>query len=380
MHRFTHMLKDLGKAAASFPLAGTQHPGTPEHADQCADCAAALRRQRQYLERLRDAAVPAVSDDLTERLLLRTRELAAAPSAPAARTAPFKLAGLAAGGAAMVTAGAVAAGAYMAAGDPPQYAAASFSGESRDTLQSGDSSKAGETGQAALPLKATGGATAGDAAGGTPTDALVASLRSRGWACPDLGSMGFHLVSAASKTYAGQAAVELRLSDGRHTATVLEQHTAAGDNAGLQGTAPETAVPVNPLTGHAATEDGFAAVDGPAVAGSGAGNGRLWVKASPPWSAIYQTARSTFTYVSDLPANVADDALAVLSAAGGAWGRSGGNHVRVEDGVLEPGVSAAADSRTSASSAGSEEVTERLQRGLRKLALQLDYMTGHSDR
>src|SRR5687768_10134203 len=260
MQRFTHMLKDLGKAAASFPLAGTQHPGSPEHADQCADCAAALRRQRQYLERLRDAAVPAVSDDLTERLLLRTRELAAAPPARASRTAPFKLAGLAAGGAAMVTAGAVAAGAYMAAGDPPQYAAASFSGESRDTLQSGDSAKAGETGQAALPLKATGGAPAGDAAGGTPTDALVASLRSRGWACPDLGSMGFHVVSATSKTYAGQAAVELRLSDGRHTATVLEQHTTAGGNAGLQGTAPDTA-PVNPLTGHAATEDGFVAVD-----------------------------------------------------------------------------------------------------------------------
>jgi hypothetical protein len=375
MHRFTHMLKDLGKAAASFPLAGTQHPGTPEHADQCADCAVALRRQRQYLERLRDAAVPAVSDDLTERLLLRTRELAAAPPAPASRTAPIKLAGLAAGGAAMVTAGAVAAGAYMAAGDPPHYAVASFSGESRDTLQSGDSSKAGETGQAALPLKATGGATAG----GTPTDSLVASLRSRGWACPDLGSMGFHVVSAASKIYAGRAAVELRLSDGRHTATVLEQHTAAGGNAGLQGTAPDTA-PVNPLTGHAATEDGFVAVDERAVVGPGAGNGRFWVKASPQWSAIYQTARSTFTYVSDLPANVADDALAVLSAAGGAGSRSGGNHVLVEDGILEPGVSAGADSRTSASSAGSEEVTERLQRGLRKLALQLDYMTGHSDR
>ena len=37
-----------------------------------------------------------------------------------------------------VTAGAVAAGAYMVAGDPPQYAAASFSGESRET-PSGDS-------------------------------------------------------------------------------------------------------------------------------------------------------------------------------------------------------------------------------------------------
>ncbi len=380
MHRFTHVLKDLGKAAASLPLAGTQHPGTPEHADQCADCAAALRRQRQYLERLRDAAVPAVSDDLTERLLLRTRELAAAPPARAPRAAPFKLAGLAAGGAAMVTAGAVAAGAYMAAGDPPQYAAASFSGESRDRVQSGDSAKAGETGQAALPLEATGGAPAGNAAGGTPADSHVASLRSRGWACPDLASMGFHVVSATSKTYAGRATVELRLSDGRHTATVLEQHTTAAGDAGLQGTASDTGGPVNPLTGHAASEDGFVAVEEPPVPDSGAGNARLWVKASAPWSAIYQTGRSTFTYVSDLPANVADDALAVLSAADGAWSRGGGNHVPVEDGAWEPGVSAAADPGSSAGNPGSEEVTERLQRGLRKIALQLDHMTGHSDR
>ncbi|MDQ4047743.1 MAG: hypothetical protein M3127_10320, partial [Actinomycetota bacterium] len=64
-----------------------------------------------------------MSDDLTERLLLRTRELAAAPPAPAARTSQLRLAGLAAGGAVMVTAGAVAAGAYLAAGDAPRYAA-----------------------------------------------------------------------------------------------------------------------------------------------------------------------------------------------------------------------------------------------------------------
>lgn len=378
MHRLTHLLKDLGKAAASLPLAGTQHPGTPEHAGQCADCAAALRRQRQYLERLRDAAVPAVSDDLTERLLLRTRELAAAPPPPVARTAPFRLAGLAAGGAAMVTAGAVAAGAYMAAGDPPLYAAASFSGQPGDTVQSGDLAQADETAQAARPLEAEGGAPAGDVAGGTPADSLVAALRSRGWSCPDLASMGFHVESATSKTYAGQPAVELRLSDGRHTATVLEQQTTAGDGAGQQGTAPVTGVPVNPLTGHAATEDGFVAMDESLVAGSRPGNGRLWVKSSAPWSAIYQTAGSTFTYVSDLPANVADDALAVLSAADRAWARSGESQTGVEKhGLFERGVSAAADAH---SSARSEEVTERLQRGLRKMALQLDKMTGRPGR
>jgi hypothetical protein len=128
---------------------------------------------------------------------------------------------------------------------------------------------------------------------------------------------------------------------------------------------------VNPLTGHAASEDGFVALDGSLTAGSGAGNDRLWVKTSAPWSAIYQTARSTFTYVSDLPANVADDALALLSAAERDWAARSGNN--------QAGVSAAADAPGSADSAGSEQVTERLQRGFRKMALQLDSMTRRSD-
>jgi hypothetical protein len=264
----------------------------------------------------------------------------------------------------MVTAGAVAAGAYMAAGDPPQYAAASFSGQPGGTQpeETVQSEKTAQPGGRAQPD--------GQPAGGTSADSLVAALRSSGWACPDLASMGFHVASATSRTYGGQPAVELRLSDGRHTATVLEQHTTAGGDA-QQGAAPDTPTPVNPLTGHAASEDGFVAVDGSLVAGSGAGNGRLWVKTSAPWSAIYQTAGSTFTYVSDLPANVADDALAVLSAAERAWAGSGGN---------QAGISASADARSSAGSAGSEQVTERLQRGLRRIALQLETMTGGSDR
>ncbi|WP_457974236.1 hypothetical protein [Arthrobacter sp. D1-17] len=317
-----------------------------------------------------------MSEDLTERLLLRTRELAAAPPTPAARTAPLKLAGLAAGGAAMVTAGAVAAGAYMAAGDPTQYAAASFSGQPGGT-QWEETVQSEETGQPEQMVQSVETAQSGDRAqrdgqpaGGTSADSFVAALRSRGWACPDLASMGFHVASATSRTYGGQPAVELRLSNGRHTATVLEQHTTAG-GAGQQGAAPDTAIPVNPLTGHAASEDGFVALDGSRVAGSGAGNGRLWVKTSAPWSAIYQTASSTFTYVSDLPANVADDALAVLSAAERAWASSGGN---------QAGVSAAADAGSSAGITGREQMTERLQRGLRKIALQLDNMTGRSDR
>jgi hypothetical protein len=264
----------------------------------------------------------------------------------------------------MVTAGAFAAGAYIAAGDPPQYAAAAFAGQAGETGPAGDIAQAGRPVQ---ETDGTGGTSAGGTAGGTlSAESRVAALRSRGWACPDLHAMGFHVVSATSKIYAGRPAVELHLSDGTHTATVLEQHPTANGGTALQGTSTEANVPVNPLTGHAAIEDGFVAVDG----SGDEGGGRLWVKASAPWSAIYQTAHSTFTYVSDLPANAADDALAVLAATDG--GRGAG----IQAGV-EQGGPAAAGSETSAAGTGAEPATERLQRGLRKMAIQLDKLTGH---
>ncbi|MDQ1596065.1 MAG: hypothetical protein QOH40_2621 [Arthrobacter pascens] len=360
MRPLNRLLQVVRISAASLPMAGPRHPGTSEHVRRCADCAAAVRRQREYLERLRKAAVPAASDELTARLLLRTRELAMAPPAPQPR--PFRLAGLAAGGVAMAAAGAVIAGAYISAGEPRQYAAAAFSG------QAGPSADAAGSG--------------GTAAGGSPgavfadpaADSSVAALRSHGWACPDLQAMGFHIVSATSKVYAGRPAVELRLSDGKHTATVLEQHSAPA--AGSTEAPASPGEPVNPLTGHAAGSDGFVAVN---AAGT-AGTGRLWIKAAAPWSAIYQTGRSTFTYVSDLPANAADDAVAALAAAGGtagqgaavqgAAGRSGAHPVGLDYG-------AGAASRPDTPRAGDESVGERLERGLRKLALHLDKMTGH---
>ena len=351
MPRPNRLLKGLKKLSASLSLVGRRHPGTPEHARHCADCAAALRRQRQYLERLRDAAVPAASDELTARLLLRTRQLAMEPVAPSSRREPLKLAGLAAGGVAMVAAGAVVAGAYIFAGEPRQYAAASLSG------------------QAGVPVEGpagTGGAPAGGGAGRTPSvEASVAALRSSGWACPDLQAMGFHIVSATSKVLAGRPAVELRLSDGRHTATILEQRsvTAAVTTVPPSPSAAP-AVPVNPLTGHPANRDGFVAVD----AAGEAFDGRLWIRASAPWSAIYQTAGTTFTYVADLPARSADDAVAALAAAGRAADQEAADQAGTDQGV-------AAGTEVAVGGSGSESVVERLERGLRRMARHLEKMT-----
>ena len=357
MRPLNRLLQVVRKSAASLPMAGPRHPGTPEHVRRCADCAAAVRRQREYLERLRKAAVPAASDELTARLLLRTRELAMAPAAPAPQPRPFRLAGLAAGGLAVAAAGAVIAGAYISAGEPRQYAAAAFSGQAGP---SADAAGSGGTAAGGSP-----GAVSADPA----ADSTVAALRSHGWACPDLQAMGFHIVSATSKVYAGRPAVELRLSDGKHTATVLEQHSAPA--AGSPEAPATPAEPVNPLTGHSAGRDGFVAVN---AAGT-AGTGRLWIKAAAPWSAIYQTGRSTFTYVSDLPANAADDAVGALAVAGGAAGQGAAGQGGADQVGLDYGAGAA--SRPDTPRSGDESVAERLERGLRKLALHLDKMTGH---
>jgi hypothetical protein len=160
----------------------------------------------------------------------------------------------------------------------------------------------------------------------SPADALsagqLATLRAQGWTCPDLGDLGFHLVWARGGVAAGADVVELRLTDGRHFATVLEQHAGRPPRqggTGLQQTA--AGPPVNVLTGHSAGADGFAAAglpgtlrpaDNAAGALPGGGNGGLWINPAPPFRAIVQGSAGTFTYVSDQPADEAARGLAAL--------------------------------------------------------------------
>ncbi|MCU1518478.1 MAG: anti-sigma factor, partial [Pseudarthrobacter sp.] len=64
------------------PFKGGHHR-SDSHLKTCAECASAVRRERDYLERLREAAIPPASHDLTARLLDRTHMLALAPCEPA---------------------------------------------------------------------------------------------------------------------------------------------------------------------------------------------------------------------------------------------------------------------------------------------------------
>ncbi|TQJ67294.1 hypothetical protein FBY31_1359 [Arthrobacter sp. SLBN-100] len=254
-----------------------------------------MRRERQYLERLREAPIPPASDDLTARLLARTQELAARPTLSdphrqAARPA-VRILAMSAGGT-VAAAGVLAAGAFAVAGDP---------------AQAGGPAAAATLAHVSSQTPADGRALSAE---------RLSSLRSEGWVCPELEGMGFHLESARALVLDGAPAVELKLSDGTHYATLTERHTA--------GPEADRAV--------------------------AAGGESLQVLASSPWSAAYRLPGRIFTYESNLPAEQADDALPILQ--------------RLSEHAAE-GVSAEVVDEGPAR--GGEPVATRLQRGVNKI-------------
>lgn len=255
-----------------------RHSRNPEHVERCVECRAALNRERQYLERLRDAAVPEASHDLTERLLQNTRRLAdeSAPDSTGHGQAAgpswrgFRVAGIAAG-TLMVSAGALAVSAYAVAGDVPGQRmagntdiAAAFTGGPAELMPASD-------------------LVSGQDVALSPGQ--LASLREQGWACPELSGLGFHVTSAEATVHNGHPAVELRLESNGHHATVLEEHLP-------------TAGPSTPA--------------------------RLSVTQGSPWGAVYSTPAGILSYSSDLPPEKADDAVPELvKAAGSMAGEQG---------------------------------------------------------
>jgi hypothetical protein len=346
------------------------HKQRGRHLESCTECRLRQRRERQYLERLRGADVPTASGDLTARLLARTEELARheQPSAPRPAAVrglrpALRAAILAAGGTAAAAA-LLGGSAYLMGADPaPQPAetpAPVFL--QRDLSVS-----------AAAAVEAGPGAPAAWSLAGGPdftpdgalTAAQLATLRSQGWSCPELRDLGYHLVWARAGVLAGGDILELRLTDGRDFATILEQHTGSPRQAGTPGAAP---VPVNVLTGHPATSDGFTAATapegGPAAGVAGTGRGSLWINHGSPFAAIYQAGDATFTYVSDQPAEHAAGSVAALvrsrAAAPGAAGAGA---------AAEPGTTGGPDAAgwDGTGSGAGPNFTVRLERGLGRI-------------
>jgi hypothetical protein len=303
-------------------------------AEKCPDCLSTLHRERQYLERLRSAAVPDAPDDLTARLLARTEELARTRPEPTQRLSPpMKVVGLAAAGAA-TTAGALGLAAFMMAGDPAPLASAT-----------------------AGPASAAGASLDGGAAYG---GASVEAFRSQGWLCPELSGLGLPVVAIGTTVVSGEPALELRLSDGEHYARIIEQHP---DLTGTLTASPqELPGPVNVLTGHSAAEDGFSPVEQP----EGLPGASLWVNRATPWTAIYEAPGTMFTYVSDLPPERADDALIALAAAAAGSGKPL-TEGSAQEAAGGPAGSAQGDAATGSAREDGDSLVDRFQRGLRRI-------------
>ncbi|MFE4198566.1 hypothetical protein ACFRJ9_22185 [Paenarthrobacter sp. NPDC056912] len=295
--------RKLRPGSSSRPtLAALRHVRTPEHLQACAECRAALHRERQYLERLRGSAVPEASQDLAARLIQHTERLAnqpefsgaAAPNRSGALRS-LRIAGIAAGTLA-VSAGALAVSAYVVAGDTeePAFASSSDAGLLAGALKGGPAEL-----MASPDFRQNGTVTL--------SGAQLASLREQGWACPELAGLGFSVVSARATLHNGHPAVELNLESNGHYATVVEEHLQAVEDASGR-TAPA----------------------------------RLSVTQGKPWEAVYATPGAVISYTSDLPADVADDAVPEIVRAGDSMSLS-------------------------TSVQGSESWYERLLRGLRTL-------------
>nr|WP_246223948.1 anti-sigma factor [Pseudarthrobacter psychrotolerans] len=284
---------------------GRRHHRGAGHVQTCAECAAVLKRERQYIQRLRDAAVPPASEDLTARLLARTQLLAAATEPAPSQYRAARVLALAAGGTA-TAAGILAVSAFALAGDSLPVAQTAING-----------SLVQHTAQ--LP-----------ADGRELSAPQLLALRSEGWVCPELEQLGFHVRNANAITLNGRPAVELHLSDGRHYATIVEQHPAGVEQTPAQA------------TGRTA----------------GQNEGKLLVSNVEPWTATVETTAGIFTVESDLPAEQADDAVPVLQRLS----------VLAVEGI-NAGASTAPDA--SPVTAADDSPTARLERGIHKLGQML---------
>ena len=314
-----------------FVKSGRLGGASRRHVESCPVCRARQQRERQYLERLRGAAVPQASDDLTSRLLARTQELAAErhaadlsalpPLQPGLSRPRARIPAVVAGGAAAAMA-LMAGAAYLMGGAPAPLADGADAAAFLRPVAGSDAvgpTAAGNPGKDAAPGVGAGWTLTGTpdlTPGGALSAGQLETLRSHGWACPDLRELGFHMIWARGEVAAGGNVLELRLTDGQHFVTVLEQHGSPLPAHGVAG-AQQPGAPVNVLTGHPATADGFTAAGPGGTTGSPAsGSGTLWINAAAPFRAIYQASGATFTYIADLPADQAGDGVAALLKTG----------------------------------------------------------------
>ncbi|THJ66033.1 hypothetical protein E8P82_10395 [Arthrobacter echini] len=112
----------------------------------------------------------------------------------------------------------------------------------------------------------------------------VEVLRTQGWSCPGLTTLGLTLRSAEGLTIDGLPTLELVLEHDGDRVTVYEQRAVDGRRR---------TPPTNAVTGRTVAEDGFEHVGGLQQ--------DLWVHSGEPWTVVLRSSSATYTVVSELP-------------------------------------------------------------------------------
>ncbi|MHA7278983.1 anti-sigma factor family protein [Arthrobacter sp. MDT2-2] len=275
-----------------------------QHVARCASCAATVSRLRSLKSALLGLRSPAPDPDLQRRLLssafgstaglntgldtgldtglheARTGSSAAFVRDYHARAAPRGRTVLTAVGASAAVATAILASAYV------------MGSEARSVTAEGAAT-------GATALQARWESVASQTPTYLDTDQLE-TLRSGGWYCPELESLGFRLQSAEGITVAGRPTLEIVLENDGDTVTVYEQRKVSGvRDAG--------ALPLNAVTGNIVTADGFEHIGG--------AERDVWVRSGEPWQVVLDSPSVTYTVVSTLPAAEMPQTLSQLVTA-----------------------------------------------------------------
>ncbi|WP_081746482.1 zf-HC2 domain-containing protein [Arthrobacter sp. H5] len=265
-------------------LTGSRRTSVEDHLSRCGACRRAVEQEQLIRRRVRSSDIPDPAEDLCERILRRSgigEQRSSAASWDVAHTEHQKPSGFATrhrnamavgGGLAVVTL-ATLTGAYA--------------------LGSEVETGRGNGGQASSSLVAGWQSVAHDTPARLSSDQLT-QLRQGGWYCPELGSMGFEVISADAITVGGSPALRLVLEDGSDSVTIYEHRKLEGANV-------SQAAPVNAVTGNTVTADGFERIGGM--------QREVWVHPGHSWQIVLDSESVTYTVVSSLP--VADMPRAV---------------------------------------------------------------------
>lgn len=254
-----------------------------KHLLRCAPCHEVVEQEQAIRSRLRTASTPNPSEDLCERILLRSAARpdgvqAEVPAAVGIDGEPldesFKhrnRALIAMGSGLAVAAVATLTAAYALGSEV----------DSDDLVATAGSASISESFQTV--------------AAGTPTSLnsnQIEQLRDDGWFCPELQTLGFRLERAEALEIDGRPTLQLDLSDGSHSLTIYEQ----------RGEGSETEfVPINAVTGNTVHEDGFEEIGGTEQT--------VWLHPGRAWQLVIDSGSATYTVASTLP--VADMPRAV---------------------------------------------------------------------